>query len=41
MIRADVPADKGHLFYGRDNQADAGRCLRGDSLSFRRDDWSS
>jgi len=27
-MRADVPADKGHLFYGRDNQPDAGRCLR-------------
>ena len=33
-MRADVPADKGYLFYGRDNQPDAGRCLRDDSLSF-------
>ena len=41
MMRADVPADKAHLFYGRDSQLDAGRCLRDDSLSFRRDDWSS
>jgi hypothetical protein len=37
-MRADVPVDKGHSSMGATTSQNPGRCLRGDSLSFRRDD---